>query len=177
MFLIDQKGRLRGHYKIATQFNRLLEDAQKLVFFNDKKEHENHSELMASKSKVEVKGAWLRALPPTMNTTAAYMTLKNNSEEKDQLLSIHTPLANKVEVHDSVMKDGMMFMQRADNLSVPANGTLRLAPRGLHAMVMGIKQTPKVGESVPLILTFKNAGEVKVNAEVKKSAALDHSHH
>jgi uncharacterized repeat protein (TIGR01451 family) len=36
-------------------------------------------------------------------------------------------------------------------------------------MLIGVKQTLAPGDTVPLTLTFQNAGEVQVTAEVRES--------
>lgn len=50
--------------------------------------------------------------------------------------------------------------QVTDGLAVPANGSVVLAPGGLHLMLVQLKQPLRAGESVPLTLVFEGAGTV-----------------
>ncbi len=65
---------------------------------------------------------------------------------------------------DSPMKK----MQEVDKIDIPAGGTVELAPGGYHVMLLNLGSDLKVGDSIGVTLTFKNAGEVKVTAEVRE---------
>lgn len=177
VFLIDRQGRLRGHYKIATEFKRLLKDVQTLVFAPPAKKQVKLSKGVAAKPNLKIEGAWVRALPPTVSSTVAYMNIFNKSDNADRLMGIRSPLANVTEIHESYTEGDMALMRRVEDVIIPANGVLKLEPRGLHAMMLNIKKRPQEGSKIPLILSFKNAGDVRVYAEVKKGAGMDHSHH
>jgi len=177
VFLIDKKGQLRGHYKIESEFERLLKDVEALVLSDEDKEKINPSSHFSVKPSMEIKGAWVRALPPTVKSTVAYMTFKNKGSKADQLVGISSPLAKVTEIHESYVEDGIALMRRVNDIVVPANGELKLEPRGLHAMMLDINKAPKEGEEILLTLSFKHAGDVNVYAAVRKSAGMDHSHH
>ena len=86
VFLIDKKGRLRGHYKIEAEFSRLLKDVETLVFSDADKEQLKTPSHIAIKPSMEVEGAWVRALPPTVKSTVAYMTFKNKGSKAVYML-------------------------------------------------------------------------------------------
>jgi protein SCO1/2 len=177
VFLVDQEGRLRGHYKIASEFKRLLKDVEILVYSKGIKKQLTPLKEETAEALLEVEGAWVRALPPTVNSTVAYMTILNKSNKADQLISIRSPLAKLTEVHESYTQNGMGLMRRIDDVVIPANGSLKLEPRGFHAMMMDIKKVPKEGEKIPLILSFRHAGDVSVYADVRKEMGVPHHHH
>jgi copper(I)-binding protein len=59
-------------------------------------------------------------------------------------------------------------MRPAGTLAIAPGKTLRAEPGGLHLMLVELK-TPLVdGTTVPLVLTFKSAGEVTVQLRVEK---------
>ncbi len=71
--------------------------------------------------------------------------------------------------------DGMvMKMRQLDMLAVKAGETVKLAPGGLHIMLIRLKEPLREGMSVPLTLVFEKAGEVSVEAPVR---AAGHSAH
>lgn len=63
----------------------------------------------------------------------------------------------------------MKTMQRVDKIEIPAGESVELAPGGYHVMFTNLHRDFKVGESVEVTLTFENAGEIKVTAEVRES--------
>ena len=108
---------------------------------------------------------------------ALYVMLMNHGSEDDRLLAISTSEAARVEMHETVEKDGVVSMQPVGSLAIPAGGMLELKTGGLHGMILGLKRELKQGESVPFTLTFEKAGEVAVTAKVEAVGEMhDHNH-
>ena len=104
---------------------------------------------------VEVEGAWVRAVPPSMAMTGFYGVLKNPGSEPIKLVGGETPLAEKVTVMETVMTpEGVMRMRHVDYLEIPAGGTLILKPMGDHVMIEGLKQPLVEGSELELTLIF-----------------------
>ena len=59
---------------------------------------------------------------------------------------------------------GQMTMQPVDRIECLAGDRAELKPGGYHIMLMGLKSPITVGQKVPITLTFKKAGAVKVTA-------------
>lgn len=97
---------------------------------------------------------------------AAYMTLSNGSDTDDHLVSVATDIAETAEVHQTTTEDGSMSMQQVDSVEIPAGGETVLEPGGLHVMLIGVTGELTEGDTVDLTLTFDNAGEQTVSAEV-----------
>lgn len=95
---------------------------------------------------------------------AGFFTLANG-KTPESLTAAASPLAAKVEIHRSSMAGGVMSMARQDTVPVPAGAQVVFAPGGYHLMLMGLKQTLKAGDVVPVTLTF--AGGKTVAAELK----------
>jgi copper(I)-binding protein len=71
-----------------------------------------------------------------------------------------------------------MRMREVKGYDVPAKGSFELKPGGAHLMLVDIKRPLKEGDKVPLVLRFQNAGEMKVELEVKSlGAQKDHGSH
>lgn len=129
---------------------------------------------------IEIGHPWSRATPPGARTGAGYLTLSNAGSADDKLVSASSPSAEKVEVHEMSITDGVMNMRRVDGLAIPAGGSAALAPGGYHLMLMGIKAPFKEGQMIPVTLTFEKAGSVEVQLQVDKMGATgpahDHAH-
>ena len=97
---------------------------------------------------------------------AAYMTLTNDGDEADQLVGATTEVAETVEMHETTTEGGSMSMQQVDGVEIPAGGEAVLEPGGLHLMLLGVTQELVEGDTVDITLTFEDAGEQTVSAEV-----------
>ena len=126
---------------------------------------------------IRVYDAWVRAVPPNMKMTAAYMSLHNHSDMEDALLSAETPVAGVVETHTVEENNGVMSMKPVDSIPVPANGMQELKPGGYHLMLIQLNEVPKKGDTVSLVLNFKHAGRLEVDAKVNDMPMKNMEHH
>ena len=65
------------------------------------------------------------------------------------------------------MGDGAMTMQPVDSIELPAGEEVALEPGGYHIMLLDLVAPLEVGDTFDIVLTFENAGEVTVTAEVR----------
>ena len=73
---------------------------------------------------------------PGMAMSAGYLTLTNNSEETITITRISSPNYASVELHESVIEEGIARMRPLENLDIPAGTSTILAPGGKHLMLM-----------------------------------------
>jgi len=126
---------------------------------------------------LEVRDAWAAPTPGGVEVSAGYLIISNPTAAEDRLIGAATPRAGSSEVHEMSMDGGVMRMRAVEGgLAVPAGETVALAPGGLHLMFMGVTQPFVEGESIPVTLTFANAGDIQVSLPVRRSAASDASH-
>ena len=106
------------------------------------------------------------ALP--MPNGAVYMTITNGTASDDALIDAAVPGCGAVELHEMIMEDDVMVMRQMEGnrIPIPAGETVMLQRGGLHVMCIGKTAEFAVGESVPVTLTFENAGAMEVAAEV-----------
>ncbi len=116
---------------------------------------------------VAVENAWVRSAPPGADVLAAYMVLKNESEETRVLSRVSSSRFESVEIHKTEMHEGMMRMIPQDSLPIPAGGSVTLGPGGFHLMLIGPKSAPKEGEEVELLLKFSNGHSQRIKAPVQ----------
>ena len=115
--------------------------------------------------------AYVRALPPGVANTSAYMILSNQSNNAVELLGGRTPVAEKVTLHSTMNHDGMMHMMPMAGLSIPAHGEAVLASGGHHLMLENLKETLTPGTEVELTLEF--SGGIELNLQVTVRSVLD----
>lgn len=114
-----------------------------------------------------------------LSSSAAYLTIHNGGTAADRLLSVSSPAARSVSVHQSSMAGGVMRMRAAGPVSIAAGGQVAMKPGGLHVMVMGLKSPLRPGGRLPLTLRFARAGSMQVNLPVMRSGSqpMDGTHH
>lgn len=122
---------------------------------------------------VTVADALCRPTPKGRQTTGCYMTL--TASGPDRLISVESPEANIVQIHESRMESNMMMMQQLrDGLPLAAGQAAVLAPGGNHLMLLGVKEPLATGDTVTLKLTFETAAPVEVTATVGQPAASEY---
>jgi copper(I)-binding protein len=122
---------------------------------------------------VRVMHPWARAGAGHGKTGAAFMTIANTGGDNDKLVSASTSVANKAEVHQTKMEDGVMKMRMLmGGLTIPAGGKVELKPMGLHVMMMGLTKKLVEGETLTLTLTFEKAGSVEIVVPIAGPGAM-----
>jgi hypothetical protein len=128
-------------------------------------------------AQTQVNDAWVRATVAGQQSTGAFMTLQADSDSK--LLSVQSPVANTVQIHQSSMKDDVMSMRQVESVALPAGKPVSFDPHGYHVMLIDLTAQVKEGDKVPLTLIVENAkGEkekIEVQAEARALGMADHS--
>jgi periplasmic copper chaperone A len=102
-------------------------------------------------------------------TMAVYLVIENHGAA-DTLVAAAAPLARSAMIHEQMDQGNMM---PATGVVLPANQTVTLTVGGTHIMLEGLHRALVAGDSVPLDLTFRSAGTLRVVAPVVSYAALD----
>jgi copper(I)-binding protein len=125
---------------------------------------------------ISVKDPWARASIVRSRPAAAYMQIHNTGAADDMLTGAASPIAGRVEIHESKMEGGVMKMRPATPLPIPAGEDVMLKPGGYHVMLMQLEQPLNEGDSVQIELTFSKAGAVTLEVPVRKAGATDSGH-
>lgn len=127
---------------------------------------------------MEVASAWVRPTVQGQPAAGAYMTLRNHGKVGDRLVAVRMAIAGKSELHSMHMDGDVMRMRQVESVEVPAGRTVKLAPGGLHVMLIGPKQALTTGDKVVATLQFEKAGEVTVHFDVGQGppSAADGGH-
>ena len=117
--------------------------------------------------KILIEKPIVREVPNVAVATAAFMTLKNTSDEDVFLVSAKSSVANTVELHTHNMSNGVMKMRQVEQITIPANSSVQLKPSGLHIMLIELTQDLTKKTRVPLELIFKDGSSLKIEAPIK----------
>ncbi len=125
---------------------------------------EKHDKLAKN---IHIKDVWARQSFGQSKNSAIYMTIENTGD-MDYIIAAHTEIANMCELHKTVIEQGISQMVHINRLALPKGVKVKLKPKGLHVMVMGLKKSLKPGDNFKITLTFEKAGKITLNVPVKK---------
>lgn len=131
---------------------------------------------LSAVAETRVEDPWVRATVAGQPSSGAFMRITADTDST--LLSVTSPVARDVQIHEMSMTNDVMRMGPVDAVPLPAGKTVALDPEGYHVMLMGLNGQIKEGDQVPLTLTVKNAkGETEVvNVSAPARAAMDMGH-
>jgi periplasmic copper chaperone A len=134
----------------------------------------------AAQAQMVVESAWSRATVPTTPVGAAYFTISNKTAQADKLISASYAGAERVELHNHIKQGDVMQMRQVPSVAIEAGQQVKFQPGGLHVMLMDLKEPLRADTKINLVLKFEKAGEVTVQAQVRKlgdRGADDHAGH
>ena len=123
---------------------------------------------------LEIGHPWSRATPAGAPVAGGFLTV-TNAGGADRLVSVASDAADKVEIHEMAVVDGVMKMRPLDKgIEVPAGGKLELKPGSYHVMFIGLKKPFVKGDMVKGTLAFEKAGKIDVEFKVEDKIGRAH---
>ena len=117
---------------------------------------------------ISVEDPWGRASPKVATAGAFYMTIRGG-ETDDVLVSAESEACGAVEIHETVMSDGVMKMQHLPaGIAIPAGEDVSLEPGGLHIMCIDKLEDFEAGKVIPVTLVFETADSQTVDADIRE---------
>ncbi|ADD29628.1 copper chaperone PCu(A)C [Meiothermus ruber] len=119
---------------------------------------------------LKAENPWVRLVPGSVS--GAFMTLANPSDKAIRVIAVESPIAGKVEIHQTTIVKGaggteVMQMRPVQFLEIPAKGRVELKPGGYHIMLMMLKEPLQEGKIVRITLRLEGGGALVVEAPVK----------
>ena len=102
---------------------------------------------------IALSSAWMRPADPG-ETARAYVDIR--SDAPLQLVGASTPLARRVEIVVVERTEGSDPGKVVRTLAVPAGAPLRLAYKGSHLRLVGVRKPLVNGTPVPITLQFRD---------------------
>lgn len=118
----------------------------------------------STSSTVAVRKPVIRLSAAPEGPAAGYLTL-SASKDHVALVSVSSPKADRIEMHETMSSGSMTSMRPLARIDV-RYGEIVFAPGGRHLMLFGVDPTLKPGDHMPLVLQFSNKGVAAVNARV-----------
>ena len=108
--------------------------------------------------------------PASPDTAAIYLDIKNSGATPDELVGLTADFANGGMVMTDRTQGAQQQMQQVDGLTIPAHGSASLSPGAFHGMLVGLRSSPKQGQTVTVTLRFQHAGNVTLSVPVTSYA-------
>jgi hypothetical protein len=117
---------------------------------------------------LKISAPWARATPKGANVGGGYMKITNTGTASDRLIGGVTDVANRFEIHEMSMDNGVMKMRPVTGgLEIKPGQTVELKPGGYHVMLMGLKEQLVQGQHFKATLEFAKAGKVDVDFAIE----------
>jgi periplasmic copper chaperone A len=126
---------------------------------------------------LQVENAWVPWAPPGLKVHVAYMTIVNRGATDQIIVSVESTDYERIELHRSVIKDGVSTMEAIGEVKVPANGRVEFAPTGLHLMLIGPRRPQALDGHVQIVLRLSSGEEVDVSAVIRRRDDAGHGAH
>ena len=110
-------------------------------------------------AELDISDARIKNLPPSVPVRAGYMTIHNLEPSAVTIVSVRSDAFASVEIHQSLMMDGMMHMEPVGELTIDAGTSLQLAPGGFHLMMMQPVEPTQPGDDVEIFLQLDDGTE------------------
>jgi copper(I)-binding protein len=120
--------------------------------------------------------ASVRLLPPSLPNTSAYFKVENTGNEDRVLVGASSPIADVAELHNHIMLNDMMRMEKQDTIKIGPGQTVVFAPGGLHMMIFSLKKPLQNGQNVRLALHTKDGEKHSFSAKVGEPTPSTHRH-
>jgi copper(I)-binding protein len=126
---------------------------------------------------LQAENAWVPWAPPGLKVHVAYMTIVNRGATDQMIVSAESTDYERIELHRSVIKDGVSTMEAVGEVKVPANGRVEFAPTGLHLMLIGPRRPQTLDGHVQIVLRLSSGEEVDVSAVIRRRDDAGHGAH
>jgi len=124
--------------------------------------------LPCSAAKLQITEAWIKNLPMVVPMRAGYMNIYNNQTRTINIVWLKSEAFAGIEIHRSVEKDGMMSMHPVSVLAISSGETVRLAPGGIHLMMMNPLITLVPGNKIVVTVGYDDQSTQNIEMIVRK---------
>jgi len=129
---------------------------------------------------LRIDNAWIPEAPPGAKVYAAFMTMHNPGKQDVALVGASSPDFRSIEIHRTIMENGMARMQRQDKIDIAAGSDLVLQHGSYHMMLFHPNRPLAAGDKVAITLKFSNQKTQEIVAPVRvqsEDSEGTHEHH
>ena len=113
------------------------------------------------------------ASAPARKPGVAYMTIRNQGRSDVTLVAVSSPQFARIEMHQTVLNDGVARMQSLASVTIEANSNVDFAPGGRHMMLFDPTQGLIPGAEVSLQLQFESGEMLMVTSKLATQISIN----
>ena len=117
-----------------------------------------------------IDNAWVREAPPRSKVLALFVEITNHADHATTIVGASSKQFEKVELHETTFKDGMMRMQQQHELPMGPHELVIFKPGGKHFMLFNPVRVFKAGDQINIKLHLEGGKKKSVRAIVRKQA-------
>ncbi len=124
----------------------------------------------ADEAMIKIMDPYARSSTPSAKSGAIFFELMNHGAA-DRLIGASTDVAkmSQLHTHQEDANGVMRMLHVEEGFAVPEGETVLFQRGGNHVMLMGLTGPLEDGDTIPLTLTFEQAGEVTIDVIVDQS--------
>ncbi len=127
--------------------------------------------IIVQAAELRIENGYVPEAPPVAPVMAGYLTLVNTTNQPITITASRSDEFKRVEIHNMMMHDGMMHMEKQDRLTIPAHAKVSLEPGGYHLMLINPRRAFRAGEKIKITFVLSSGKQQTVILPVKKTAA------
>lgn len=117
---------------------------------------------------VEIVHAWCAASPKGVSTGACYMTVRNRGTTTVRIVGVDIAVSDHTELHETGVADGIMKMRPVSlGVEIPAGKSIDFQTHGYHLMLLDLKSSLELGQTIDGSLRFDSGGVMKITFHVE----------
>lgn len=110
----------------------------------------------ANAVELQITDSAVRQPLPGRTVSVGYLSIKNTEVTSIRLVKASSKQFGNIELHNHTMVNGMMQMQRLQDIEIQPGETVKLQPGGLHLMMFRPVTTLQLGEEVAIDLHWSD---------------------
>jgi copper(I)-binding protein len=137
-------------------------------------------EALAAGQSLAIGDAWIREAPPGAAVLAGYLRLDNPGDKALVIEAFHSQDFERIELHRTIVEDGVARMLHVDRLAVPPGDSVSLEPGGMHLMLFNPARPLRQDDRVVFSVELAGESSLRFEAVVKRVSGDDsrqHHHH
>lgn len=132
----------------------------------------------AQESPLQVEDPWVREAPPTARVLGMFLQLHNAGERELVIQGASSPLCERVEIHRTVLEDGVARMIPQPELRLAPGERLSLEPGSYHLMLIAPHRALRADDEVEVLIRYDDGQEQVITAPVRNDRGeMGHSQH
>jgi copper(I)-binding protein len=112
-----------------------------------------------------VSNAWIRLPAVAGRPAAGYATISATPDHR-ALVSVTSPSAGRIEIHETITHGTMAGMRKLDRIDMVKEREVAFAPGGRHLMLFDLDPALKAGSKADLVFHYENGGTSTLPARI-----------